>query len=81
MNWMVGEKTRLLELEKEKERMIHRYLELQDQADALNETIYHTCCDIEILNRKIEQAREEVQKAELKAAEKNALRSPHVKGA
>jgi len=41
------------ELEASKERLIHSYLELQDQADDLNGRIYHLCCEIETLNRRI----------------------------
>lgn len=62
------EKPKVKELEKEKERMIHRYLGLQDQADALNEQIYHLCCDIEILNKRIEIAKEEEAKKKAKEA-------------
>ncbi len=68
-HWM-DKKAQLEAMEKEKEQKIQRYMDLQDQADALNETIYRVCCDIEILNRKIDQAREEIRKAELKAAAK-----------
>ena len=46
------------ELEAEKERLIALYLGLQDEADALNERIYRLCCDVEILNQRIAQARE-----------------------
>lgn len=62
------EGTKVKELEREKERLIHRYLGLQDQADELNEQIYRVCCDVEILNRRIELAREEERKKAAKPA-------------
>lgn len=49
------------ELESSKERLIRDYLELQDQADDLNGRIYNLCCEIESLNRQIDQLREKTQ--------------------
>ena len=59
---------RVQALEREKERKIQSYLDLQDQADALNERIYQLCCTIEILNRQIEQAKEEEARKRAAAA-------------
>ncbi len=44
-------------LEREKATLIQRYLEIQDIVDDYNEQMYRVCCEIEILNRKIDQAR------------------------
>jgi len=76
----MDEKDRLEVLEQEKERMIRRYLELQDQADELNGVIYRLCCDIEVLNLRIQKAREEVQKAECRAAVPQSFRPPSSNG-
>ncbi|MBV8880268.1 MAG: hypothetical protein JO332_09910, partial [Planctomycetaceae bacterium] len=38
---------KLASMETEKERKIRHYMELQDQADAMNEQIYKVCCDVE----------------------------------
>ena len=54
-------------LERQKERMIHQYMSLQDKADAVNEEIYKVCCGIEALNSQIKIVREEI-KAALKKA-------------
>jgi hypothetical protein len=63
---------KVLELEHEKEALIHRYMEMQDQADDLNGQIYQVCCSIEVLNRRIEQARDELKKQQAKAVLKTA---------
>jgi len=63
---------RVKELEREKESRIRHYLGLQDEADALNERIYRVCCEIETLNRRIEQAREEAVRRQAQAALKPA---------
>lgn len=63
---------KMLELEKEKDRLIHRYIKMQDQADDLNGEIFSVCCNIEVLNKRIEQAREDLTKALQKAALKAA---------
>lgn len=63
------------ELEAEKERLIAQYLRLQDDVDALNERIYHVCCDVEILNQRIALAREEEQKKLLQEQAKAALKN------
>ncbi len=72
----MDEKAQLEALEKEKERKIRDYLDLQDQADAVNEKIYRLCCDIETLNCRIRKTREEVEKAERQAAAGNLQTSP-----
>jgi hypothetical protein len=76
----MDEKAQLEALETQKEEMIQRYMELQDQADALNESIYRICCDIEILNCRIDQAKQELHKAELKAHAKEAVNPPPANG-
>lgn len=63
----MDDKERLEALEKEKERMIHQYLSLQDKADDVNEEIYRVCCGIETLNAKIRLTQEQMRKAALKA--------------
>ena len=44
---------KLQELEKKKETLVVKYLELQDKADYYNEEIYKVCCEIETLNAEI----------------------------
>jgi uncharacterized coiled-coil DUF342 family protein len=58
----------LKSLESEKERMIARYMSLQDQADAVNEEIYKVCCGVETLNVRISALKEEMRRAAMKAA-------------
>ena len=60
------QKEELRAAEKHKERMIHEYMKLQDQADALNEDIYKVCCGIETLNAQITILKEQIQRAALK---------------
>jgi predicted nucleic acid-binding Zn-ribbon protein len=57
---------RLEAMELEKERKIRHYMALQDKADAMNEQIYHICCDVETLNVQISALKEEIKKASLK---------------
>ena len=65
----MNEKEAKLEaMEIEKERKIRAYMELQDQADAMNEQIYKVCCEVEGLNVQINALKEELKKAALKAA-------------
>ena len=65
----MNEKEAKLEaMELEKERKIRQYMELQDQADAMNEQIYKICCDVEAMNVQISALKEEIKKAALKAA-------------
>ena len=64
---MDEKQARLEAMELEKERKIRHYMELQDQADAMNEQIYRTCCDVEALNLQIDKLKEEIKKAALKA--------------
>ncbi len=63
---MDEKQARLEAMELEKERKIRQYMELQDQADAMNEQIYKTCCDVEALNLQIDALKEEIKKAALK---------------
>ena len=63
---MDEKKARLEAMELEKERKIRQYMQLQDQADAMNEQIYKTCCDVEALNLQIDVLKEEIKKAALK---------------
>jgi hypothetical protein len=57
---------RLAAMETDKERKIRQYMELQDQADAMNEQIYKVCCEVEGLNVQINALKEELKKAALK---------------
>jgi len=63
---MNEKQARLEAMELEKEKKIRHYMELQDQADAMNEQIYHVCCDVEALNVQISALKEEIKKAALK---------------
>lgn len=63
---MDEKEARLEAMELEKERKIRHYMELQDQADAMNEQIYRVCCDVETLNVQISALKEEIKKAALK---------------
>jgi predicted nucleic acid-binding Zn-ribbon protein len=65
---MDEKQARLEGMELEKEKKIRHYMELQDQADAMNEQIYKICCDVEGLNVQIETLKKEIQKAALKAS-------------
>lgn len=38
------------DLQKEKERLIERYLELQDEIERLSRQSYGVCCDVEKIN-------------------------------
>lgn len=62
---MDEKKAKLESMEVEKERKIRHYMELQDQADAMNEQIYRVCCDVEALNVQISALKEEIKKAAL----------------
>jgi len=64
---MDEKQARLEAMEIEKEKKIRHYMALQDQADAMNEQIYHVCCDVEALNVQISALQEEIKKAALKA--------------
>ena len=64
---MDEKQARLEAMELEKEKKIRHYMELQDQADAMNEQIYRVCCDVETLNVQISALKEEMKKAALKA--------------
>ncbi len=58
---------KLASMEADKEKKIRHYMELQDQADAMNEQIYRVCCDVEALNVQISALKEEIKKAAGKA--------------
>jgi hypothetical protein len=68
---MDEKQARLEAMELDKERKIRHYMELQDQADAMNEQIYRVCCDVETLNVQISALKEEIKKA-AKAAGKSS---------
>jgi predicted nucleic acid-binding Zn-ribbon protein len=74
------QKDQLQSLERDKERMIRQYLALQDQADAVNERIYHVCCDIEALNVRIAITQEVLRRAALKASPVNGSAAPPTNG-
>lgn len=65
---MDEKQARLEAMEIEKEKKIRHYMELQDEADKMNEQIYHVCCDVEALNVQINALKEEIKKAALKAS-------------
>ena len=67
----VDDKAKVLALKREKEEMISRYMTLQDNADAMNEELYRVCCGIEILNSRIEVARQEFRRSGKKKAPVN----------
>ena len=69
---MDEKQARLEAMELEKERKIRAYMELQDQADAMNEKIYRVCCDVETLNVQISALKEEIKAAALKGPAKPA---------
>lgn len=52
---LVGEAAEMSidDLNKEKKRLIERYMKLQDVVDEYNEEIYKVCCQIEVLNQMI----------------------------
>lgn len=58
-------------LEREKLALIQRYLEIQDILDDYNEKMYKVCCEIEVLNLRIVQAREAEAKAKAAPAGPN----------
>ncbi len=74
---MERKKKELDSLEGEKERMIRRYMELQDKVDAVNEDIYRTCCDIETLNARISIVRDEIRRAMLPPTPNGKAQVPH----
>ena len=50
-------------LEQAKAKLIERYVVLQDQADEINKQIYELTIEIETLNGKIQEARDESARA------------------
>ena len=72
---MEDENSRLKELEAQKLVLIEKYMKMQDEADDLNERIYHVCCEIEAMNLSISKAKEEEEKRKALAA-KAALHPP-----
>lgn len=78
---MDEKQAKLESMEVEKERKIRHYMDLQDQADAMNEQIYRVCCDVEALNVQISALKEEIKKAALKAAKPaNGVHKPSANG-
>jgi len=59
---MEEESNKVKELEAQKLVLIGRYMKLQDEADEMNERIYHLVCEIEALNLSINVAKEEERK-------------------
>jgi predicted nucleic acid-binding Zn-ribbon protein len=64
------------ELESEKEKLIRRYMSMQDEADDLNGRIYSLCCEIEAMNQRLVIARREAEEA----ARRQALQPPPSNG-
>jgi len=60
------EASKVKELEARKLVLIQKYMKLQDEADDVNERIYHMVCEIEALNLSINVAKEEEQKKKSK---------------
>jgi len=67
-NKIKEQEAKLASMEADKEKRIRHYMELQDQADAMNEQIYRVCCEVEGLNVQINALKEELKLAALKAA-------------
>lgn len=63
---MEEESSKVKELEAQKLVLIGKYMKLQDEADEMNERIYHIVCEIEALNLSIGVAKEEEQKKKAK---------------
>jgi hypothetical protein len=63
--------SKIKELEAQKLVLIEKYMKMQDEADEMNERIYHVCCEIEALNLNITKAKEE--EAKRKAAQNPPL--------
>jgi hypothetical protein len=72
------ENNKVKELEALKLALIEKYMKMQDEADEINERIYHICIDIEALNLKITQAKEDEEKKKAMAAK--AARNPPPNG-
>ena len=66
-------------LEAAKLILIEKYMKLQDEADAVNERIYHICIDIEAINLKITKAQEDEAKRKALAARAAANPPPNGK--
>ena len=62
------QQAKLEAMEREKTDMIARYMDLQDQADALNEEIYKVCCGVQTLNARIDALKAEMRRAAKAAA-------------
>ncbi|HLY08059.1 MAG TPA: hypothetical protein VKW04_02020 [Planctomycetota bacterium] len=78
---MDEKQAKLASMEADKEKKIRQYMELQDQADAMNEQIYRVCCDVEALNVQISALKEEITKAALKGSKPaNGAHKPSVSG-
>lgn len=57
-----GAKMSIDDLKREKERLISRYLRLQDVIDQYNNEVYKLCCQIEALNILIQGETKKLQK-------------------
>lgn len=55
-------------LEKEKERLIQKWMHLQDLVDDYSEQVYHVGCEIEALNLQIKATLEEERRARARVA-------------
>ena len=75
---MDEEEHKVKELEAKKLALIEKYMKMQDEADDLNERIYHICIDIEALNLKITKAKEDEEKRKAIAAK--AAKHPPLNG-
>ena len=71
---------KLASMEADKEKKIRHYMELQDQADAMNEQIYRVCCDVEALNVQISALKEEIKKATKTPKPANGVHKPAPNG-
>jgi peptidoglycan hydrolase CwlO-like protein len=60
----VRQTQRLVRLKARQQRMIERYLKLQDQADRTNGRIYDLCCRIEQANQEIAREEERIRNGE-----------------
>ena len=70
----VPSRGKLKQLKTLKEKLIRRYLKLQDEADKVNERVYGVCCEVEKINLEIQE--EEVRLKKLAAAATSGSRSP-----
>lgn len=55
-------------LEREKNRLIQRYMELQDIVDGYNQQVYQLVCEIETLNLRIKESLEAERREQARTA-------------